>query len=112
MSLRHSFSLADVTGLDQLVKDHQSLFLKVKEYDGLWKPKHHFATHLPVDLLRFGPLRGYWCMSFEGFNKVVKRATEISNYRSEDVFVMEHWMMHSAKRLRSMRDAKWRIDDQ
>jgi hypothetical protein len=78
---------------------------QVSEYNGLWKPKHHFETHLPVDLLRFGPLRGYWCMSFEGFNKIVKQATEISNYRSEDMFVLEHWMMKSAKVLRRLRDS-------
>ena len=77
---------------------------QVPEYNGLWKPKHHFETHLPVDLLRFGPLRGFWCMSFEGFNSIVKQATEISNYRSEDLFVMEHWIMKSAKQLRSARD--------
>ena len=46
-------------------------------------------------------------MSFEGFNKIVKQATELSNYRSEDVFVMEHWVMKSAKRLRAVRDAAW-----
>ena len=46
-------------------------------------------------------------MSFEGFMKVIKQATEISNYRSEDVFVLEHWMMKSAKKLRSLRDAAW-----
>lgn len=82
--------------------------LQVEEYDGLWKPKHHFATHVPIDVLRFGPPRGYWCMSFEGFNKLVKQATEISNYRQEDLFVLEHWIMKSARVLRRKRDAKWR----
>jgi hypothetical protein len=76
---------------------------QVPEYDGLWKPKHHFATHLAVELLRFGPLRGFWCMSFEGFNKIVKQATELSNYRGEDMFVMEHWILKSAKLLSAMR---------
>ena len=78
--------------------------LQVPEYMGLWKPKHHFATHLAVEVLRAGPLRGFWCMSFEGFNKIVKQATELSNYRNEDIFVMEHWMMKSAKALRALRD--------
>ena len=45
-------------------------------------------------------------MSFEGFNKIVKQATEISNYRSEDIFVLEHWMMKSAKKLRKMRNER------
>ena len=46
-------------------------------------------------------------MSFEGFNKIVKQATELSNYRGEDVFVMEHWVVKSAKKLRGVRDAAW-----
>ena len=46
-------------------------------------------------------------MSFEGFNQIVKQATEISNYRSEDVFVMEYWVMKSAKQLRKVQDAGW-----
>ena len=46
-------------------------------------------------------------MSFEGFNKIVKQATELSNYRGEDMFVLEHWMMKSAKVLRRMRDEVW-----
>ena len=46
-------------------------------------------------------------MSFEGFNKILKQACEMSNYRKEDVFVMEHWVMKSAKRLRGMRDEGW-----
>lgn len=105
VALRDEFHPTDVSLLDERIQQHHRLFLKVKEYDGLWKPKHHFETHLPVDLLRFGPLRGYWCMSFEGFNKIVKQATEISNYRSEDMFVLGHWMMKSAKVLRRLRDS-------
>ena len=46
-------------------------------------------------------------MSFEGFNKLVKQATELSNYRGEDVFVMEHYVVKSAKKLRGVRDAAW-----
>ena len=46
-------------------------------------------------------------MSFEGFNKVVKQATELSNYRNEEVFVLEHWVMKSGKSLRAMRDKSW-----
>ena len=86
---------------------HVSLCVtQVPEYNGLWKPKHHFETHVPIDLLRFGPPRGYWCMSFEGFNKVVKQATEISNYRGEDLFCMNHWVMKSASKMRRERDRR------
>ena len=60
------------------------------------------------DSICFGPPRGFWCMSFEGFNKIVKQATEISNYRQEDLFVLEHWMLKSARVLRRKRDAGWK----
>jgi hypothetical protein len=30
------------------------------------KPKHHCIKHLPKYLVLYGPLRGFWCMGFEG----------------------------------------------
>jgi hypothetical protein len=46
-------------------------------------------------------------MSFEGFNKLIKQAAELSNYRAEDVFVLEHWVFKSARMLRRKRDRAW-----
>lgn len=64
-------------------------------------------THLVVDMMRFGPSRGYCCFAFEGFNKVVKAAATISNFRAEDVFVIEHWMFKSAKRMQNALHMDW-----
>ena len=36
--------------------------LQVPEYADMARPKHHFARHLPVDILNSGPPRGYWCV--------------------------------------------------
>ena len=62
----------------------------------LTKPKHHFLDHLIIDLYRYGPPRGYWCMAFEAFNAIVKRAANNSNFKCELVSLMIYWSMKSA----------------
>ena len=47
-------------------------------------------------------------MSFEGFNKIVKQATELSNYRGEDMFVLQYWIMKSAKVLMRLSESVWK----
>ena len=47
-------------------------------------------------------------MAFEGFNKIVKQATELSNYRGEDMFVLEHLIMKSAKILMELGESAWK----
>ena len=79
----------------------------MREYEGFWKPKHHFCTHLAVELLRFGAMRGYWCMAHEGFNRVVKGAASLSQWRSEDIFVIEHWVMKSGRKMRGLLREEW-----
>ena len=69
-----------VIHLDLLIYKAQVAFKNVKEYGHFYKPKHHFATHAPVNTLRMGPMRGYWCYSFEGFHQRVKRIAKDSNY--------------------------------
>ena len=56
-----------------------------------WKPKHHFVQHLPVDMLRLGPARGYWCYSYEGYNKVIKQITKGSNFKNICKRVADIW---------------------
>ena len=58
---------AYVKRLDTLQIEHSQLFARVAEYSGLRRPKHHFMTHLALDVWRFGPPRGYWCFGFEGY---------------------------------------------
>ena len=69
---------------------------QVKEYEGLKRPKHHFAAHLAIDAWKYGPPRGYWTMGFEAFNKVIKAGGRSSNMKHESMSIMQHWSMWSA----------------
>ena len=52
---------------------------------------HHFSQHLPLDMLRLGPARGYWCYSYEGYNKVIKKITKGSNFKNICKRVADVW---------------------
>ena len=84
--------------------------MQVPEYEGLIKPKHHFLTHLALDIYRYGPPRGYWCMSFEAFNAIVKRAANRSNFKNECMSVLCFWSMKSAIALKRQCTAQWLED--
>lgn len=87
--------------------EHQMQFAAVTEYEGLWKPKHHLALHIARDIRRFGPPRGYWCMAFEAFNQLVKRLSEMSNYKSQLSSVVNFWLYKSARNLIKGTSASW-----
>lgn len=93
--------------LEALVIEHQGQFAAVEEYKGLWKPKHHFALHLARDIRRFGPPRGYWCMAFEAFNQLIKRLSEMSNYKSQLSSVVNFWLYKSARNLIKRKSSSW-----
>ena len=72
--------------------------MQVPEYKGLYKPKHHFAQHTPLDILRCGPPRGYWCFAFEAFNQKMKKYCKNSSFkditrRVADFFVLDSALM-------------------
>ena len=54
---------------------------KVPEFKGFFKPKHHYVAHAPLDILKLGPMRGFWCWSFEGFHQVMRRIAADSNFK-------------------------------
>ena len=60
---------------------------------GYQRPKHHFLSHIALDIWRFGPPRGYWCFGFESFNKIIKRGAKRSNFKNETVSCMRYWSM-------------------
>jgi len=97
--VQHSLHFDDIKRLDDLILEHSAMFDAVPEYNGLKRPKHHFLAHLALDVWRFGPPRGYWCFGFEGFNKVIKRAAQCSNWKSTTVSVMRYWSARSARAL-------------
>ena len=96
-----SIAVDDVVKMSALIKEHQELFAKVPQYmeksgdetkdKSHWKPKHHFTSHIPVDSLRLGPARGYWCYSYEGYNKVIKKITKGSNFKNICKRVADVW---------------------
>ena len=98
--VQHEFSVSDIKRIDDLQLEYTTLFCAVPEYVGLYRPKHHFLTHLAHDIWNYGPPRGYWTFGFESFNKVIKQAAaQHSNWRSETVSLMEYWSMWSARNL-------------
>jgi hypothetical protein len=56
-------------------------FAQVPEFKDFFKPKHHYVAHAPLDILKLGPMRGFWCWSFEGFHQIMKRIAADSNFK-------------------------------
>ena len=83
------------------------LFELVPEYEGLFRPKHHFLAHLARDVWRFGPPRGYWCFGFESFNRVIKAGAQHSNWKRSSLSIMQYWSMQSARGLVKRRRSEW-----
>mgnify|MGYP003988397729 CR=1 FL=1 len=73
-----------------------------------------FLDHVVFDTYRFGPPRGYWCMAFEAFNGIVKRAANRSNFKNELLSLMVHWSMKSAICMSERRSAQefWDVKDE
>jgi hypothetical protein len=79
--LQHSFTAVSVLAIDNLIMQQQELFLQIPQYEELWKPKNHYVQHMPLEILRFGPPRGYWCMRFEAMHQFFKKAAKNSNFK-------------------------------
>ena len=97
LSVQHKLDVSDIERVDDLVLEYNGLFNKVPEYAGLRRPKHHFLSHLALDIWRYGPPRGYWCFGFESFNKVIKAGAKRSNFKAETVSCMRYWSMRNAR---------------
>jgi hypothetical protein len=82
MMLKSSFTWDDVVQLDQLILAHQDLFLSIPAYRELFKPKNHYAQHIPHNIALFGPPRNYWCMAFEAEHQWFKRVGTGSNWKA------------------------------
>ena len=90
---RRSFKANDILELDAAIWDLSTVFLETPYLQHLWKPKHHYLTHVPLDILRWGPPRGYWCMNFEHENQTVKGAVTHSNYSNVLLSAADHMSM-------------------
>ena len=94
-----SISKTQLQQLDTVVVEHAALFDAVPAYVGLKRPKHHFLSHLSMDIWRFGPMRGYWTYGFEAFNAILKAGANCTNYKSPVVDVMRYWSMRFGRRM-------------
>ena len=94
-----TFTDASIAALDGMIFRAQELFLAIEAYSSLWKPKNHFAQHIPNDIKTFGPPRTYWCMRFEAKNQEHKRAGKMSNFRDVPKTVAFFWERRSGFRL-------------
>ena len=77
---QRSFTAADILELDKTIWLHDTIVLGTPLLVHLWKPKNHYLSHIPLDILRWGPPRTYWCMPFEHENQLTKGAVTHSNY--------------------------------
>lgn len=104
--MKPSFTSASLRKLNVLIMRFHSLFLAVPEYKSIWKPKNHFEAHMPLDILNFGPPRGYWCMRFEAKNQEFKRAARSSNKKDLPKMLANFWAHRSALMLLTPHRAK------
>ena len=75
-----SFTIESINELNQQINTHQELFATMQ---GHFIPKHHFARHVPKDIIRSGPPRLYWCFPFEAYLRKAKKWAAHSNRKDE-----------------------------
>ena len=75
-----SFSHSDIAELDRNIWFHDLICLGSPELQHTWKPKNHYLSHLPLEILLWGPLRAFWCEPFEHENQFTKGFASHSNY--------------------------------
>ena len=81
------------------------------KYNGLKRPKHHFLCHLPTDMWKYGPMRGYWCFGFEAFNSIIKRGAARSGFKHESLSCMRWSSMRSGRACAEAGAVVWRAEE-
>ena len=95
--MQHSISSNEVHEIDRLITKHQKgLRVLSKIYPNIWKPKHHYGCHFPLDIQHFGPPRHYWCMRFEAMNQIFKKIAIGGSYRDTTRRLAQFWAVRSA----------------
>jgi len=59
LMVQDSYTIPQIIDMDKAIYEAQVAFRKVKQYNGFFKPKQHFASHASVNTMRMGPMRGY-----------------------------------------------------
>lgn len=87
---QESLTQQDVSKLEKLIYKHHR---QLKRIQGNRKiPKHHFATHMPGDVLRAGPARWRWLFALEGYNKRINEWARHSKYKN----VLKHVAVYNS----------------
>ena len=95
--MQHSLTPEEIQEIDKNILSHQEQLRALAHvYPNIWKPKHHYVCHFPLDILHFGPARHYWCMRFEAMNQVFKKIAVGGSYRDTTRRLAEFWCMRSA----------------
>ena len=77
---KREFSATDLVELDKAIWLHDTVLLNTPALYHLWKPKNHYMSHIPLDILHWGPPRNYWCIPFEHENQLVKNGASHGNF--------------------------------
>ena len=101
--MRTSFSMSDLMTLEQMVIRGEELHFAVPEYHDTWIPKCHWATHLALDIYRFGPPRFLWVMLMEMKNAHFKRGCKRSNNHDPVKATARFWVDQSAYSLKKVK---------
>jgi hypothetical protein len=89
--MKPEFTHPELVQLDNLVFDWHTKFFEVPEYKTFWVPKFHYASHLAMDIKRFGPTRLNWCMMYEAKNQPLKKGCKLSNFHNPVFSTAKYW---------------------
>ena len=84
------FTAAQLVQLDESIWLHDTLLLQTPKLQHLWKPKNHYLSHVPLDILQWGPPRNYWCVAFEHENQLIKNGVSHGNFQNPLCDAAEH----------------------
>ncbi|XP_071941065.1 uncharacterized protein [Antedon mediterranea] len=81
--------------LEQLIATHHNEFVLLYPTEKI-KPKFHYLVHFPQQLKDFGPLRGQWCLRFEGKHMFFKNFKWRNTVNLEKSLAEKHqlWMAY------------------
>ena len=75
----NTISEHDIIHLEQLIKDHNKLYIELFEKN--LKPKYHLLIHYPRVIRRFGPMKYLSCQKFEAYHKKAKKYASLVTSR-------------------------------
>ncbi|KAJ7142859.1 hypothetical protein C8R44DRAFT_866139 [Mycena epipterygia] len=84
----------------QLLQDYLLKFSELYGADNM-KPNHHWAIHIPDQVVQYGPLNGFWAFLTERLNKILKNLNS-NNWTSGRLEVSMMREFHRSTRITSV----------